>query len=152
MKLPKYRIYYPDTQAETLQGIRDELIADGVLDDGRLSGWRLVQRIGDADIPSETGLPFLEVQVFETPEGTTANRARVSTVSVTLFFFGDSTASNFAIAREKATIVEGYIASMYHTMQEWSSLQATEVDEEQGLYVAYVGAGTITQPPTVETI
>lgn len=152
MKTPRYRITYPDNQAAKLANIRTAITESGVLDDGSLRGWAVLQRVG-ASYKGERGdAPFAEIQIFESPESTTLNRARVSTVSVTIFWYGEDVAINHRLAIEKTPIIEGIITANHPTLTAWTSLVPAEVDEAEGLFVAYVGTGTVTQRPHIETL
>lgn len=152
MKLPKYRITYPDNQSQKLSRLRDEIKNDGLLEDGSLHGWSLVQRLGNTPKGDRLSKPFLEIQVFEIPTGVLPNRARQSQVEVALFWFGKESSENFKLAREKTALLESIIVRAHPSLQGWTSLQPAEVDVSAGLFVAYVGDGQVVHPPKIETI
>lgn len=152
MNLPTYRVTYPDTQSAKLSELRARLLASGKLDDGKLHGWSLVQRLGNSPKGSALGKPYLEIQIFETPTGVLPNRARESEVNVALFWFGKPVASNFNLARDVTDWLEGEIIAAHPTLRGWTSLQPAEVEGNEGLFVAYLGSGQIVQPPKIETI
>lgn len=151
MRVPRYNIYYPDRQAEKLASLRSSVASAGFMDDGSLIGWSVIQRINGSPKGSSGDKPFIAVQVYESPQGVTPNRARINTLTVMIHCFGEDRAKNFEIARDKVARLEAHIINIHPTLQDWTSLQAADVDAVEGLYTAYYGTGTVVQHPIIET-